>query len=102
MGSRILSRSFHVEKWEGKCEKHDNDQALAAVEDTRNMMEIDLAEQDTMATEDYEQHNVEDGQKTDEEDNEDPSDIAMVPFADILNARYRSENVRLLAFCRQG
>lgn len=39
--------------------------------------------------------------ETDEEDSdldeEDPEDVAMVPLADALNARYGSENVRLVS-----
>ena len=30
---------------------------------------------------------------SDDEDREDPADVAMVPMADMLNARFESENV---------
>ena len=35
-----------------------------------------------------------DDEDSDDEDQEDPADVAMVPMADMLNARFESENVR--------
>jgi SET domain-containing protein 6 len=72
MGSRILSRSFSVEPW------HSTDA------DTRNdeddLEEIGDSPQDSNLVE-----------ESDEE--EDTSCIAMVPMADMLNARFGTENV---------
>lgn len=64
-GSRILSRSFHVEKWKG--------------EDT-NDMEVDDEEPDGSDSEG-------------EEDGENTEDVGMTPMADLLNARYGCNNV---------
>lgn len=89
MGSRILSRSFHVEKWEGD----EGDRSLTAVGNKSDTMDVDPAEQDPRPTGEDKVDDMEDGEESDDEDEEDPSDVAMVPFADILNARYHSENV---------
>ncbi|KAF8517662.1 hypothetical protein JB92DRAFT_2905584 [Gautieria morchelliformis] len=90
MGSRILSRSFHVERWRGEDEDSDQDQSLAAAVDKSDEMDIDTTDKDP--TED---DGVEGGSESNDEDKEDPSDVAMVPLADILNARYQSENAKL-------
>ena len=92
MGSRILSRSFHVERWGGKDEESDDDRTSAAM-NMSDGMDVDTADQ--APTEEDKDDKVEDDGET-EDDTEDPSDVAMVPLADILNARYRSENVRIL------
>ena len=54
----------------------------------------DLADTNTGAAEEEEQHAEDEGGDSDDEDREDPSDVAMVPMADMLNARFESENVR--------
>ena len=93
MGSRILSRSFHVEKWEGRSEESGDDQTVATIANGSDGLDVDIADQGLKEEERVDE--VEDSGESDDED-EDPSDVAMVPLADILNARYRSENVRLL------
>jgi len=87
MGSRILSRSFTVEKW-GEDERiqgegEENEGSTGANNSVDSAMDVDdgIDEQD----------GGDDEEEGDEGD--DPSDIAMVPMADMLNARYGSENV---------
>jgi N-lysine methyltransferase SETD6 len=92
MGSRILSRSFHVERWEGEDEDSDENQSPSVAADKSDDMDIDTTKQDPREDEE-----VEGGAESDDEDKEDPSDVAMVPLADMLNARYQSENVRVLS-----
>ena len=84
MGSRILSRSFHVEKWDDQDEERDGDSSA---------MDIDQNEEDGGG----EDAQIEDGDEdtSDDEDTEDPADVAMVPVADLLNARYGASNVSL-------
>ncbi len=41
---------------------------------------------------------LEEDEDSDDEDREDPADVAMVPMADMLNARFESENVRTTTF----
>ena len=90
MGSRILSRSFHVERWQGKDEEGAQDE----VEEPQNDSSMDVDNADAEETSDGTDVN----QEENDEDGEDPSDVAMVPMADMLNARYGSENVRLPVF----
>lgn len=86
MGSRILSRSFHVEEWQSQ------DVTVASLDSERigDGMEVDTPTKDPVG----EDRSVNsDSDSEDDEDVEDPADVAMVPIADILNARYGSENV---------
>ncbi len=85
MGSRILSRSFNVEKWES-----DNDEN----EEANNSHSMDVDEPDTLATSAQDSEPTEEHveEEEEEEDEEDSSDVSMVPVADLLNARYESEN----------
>ena len=88
MGSRILSRSFNLEKWDSGEEVKETTDALA---DTRDHeMDVDSYGGPEGLHENSESHHSE----AEEEEEEDSSDTAMVPMADMLNARYRSENVR--------
>ena len=103
MGSRILSRSFHVEPWtgdegqDGAAEEDDGstDTGGAAGEDA---MDVDHAPQEA-ADEDLSGRIHEtpdlDLDDSDDGDAESVADVAMVPMADMLNARYGSENVSL-------
>ncbi|KAH7912417.1 hypothetical protein BJ138DRAFT_1083668 [Hygrophoropsis aurantiaca] len=85
MGSRILSRSFHVEKWDGQSNDEDESEANTSA------MDVDAAD-----SPDKGDHNEpEDDGGSDEDDADDPADVAMVPMADLLNARYGSENAKL-------
>ena len=47
-------------------------------------------------------HELEDDEDSDDEDRENPADVAMVPMADMLNARFESENVRPLGALAPG
>lgn len=102
MGSRILSRSFTVEKWTGESSHQKEGDSFVPTSDAEgaeDAMEVDGAsaadaqaiveEQDEV---DEPSYVVDDDDDSDDE--EDPSDVAMVPMADMLNARYGSENVR--------
>lgn len=96
MGSRILSRSFVVEKWEGD-EDEDEDETSAEAADTSLGSAMDVDEQDhDHETADH----AEASEDSSDEDGEDSSDVAMVPMADILNARYQTENVSYVLFYR--
>lgn len=96
-GSRILSRSFNVEKWEGEVEQEaeyvpeeDDNKDTKANTSIGSAMDVDdLGDGGKVVDEESS-----DGDGDDEE-TEDTSDIAMVPMADILNARYDSVNAKL-------
>ncbi|KAK0242096.1 SET-domain protein [Armillaria nabsnona] len=92
MGSRILSRSFNVEKWEDEV----GDDELAA---QTNSMDVDDPAPLTSANSDSPERahgeEVAEGDEEEEEEEEDASDISMVPVADLLNARYEAENAKL-------
>ncbi|KAK0556412.1 Ribosomal lysine N-methyltransferase 4 [Tilletia horrida] len=68
MGSRVLSRSFHVK---------DGSQSRSEEKDGENEDE------------------GEDEEEEEEDEEEDTADISMVPMADMLNARFNSDNARL-------
>ncbi|EJF65011.1 SET domain-containing protein [Dichomitus squalens LYAD-421 SS1] len=97
-GSRILSRSFHVERWKGG---HTEDQGVEDDEADGNGMDVDPqeppvdTEQGGDATEQVEEVQLEGDEELGDEDQEDPADVAMVPMADMLNARFESENAKL-------
>lgn len=93
MGSCILSRSFQVERWK------DEDSAPDISAD--NDMDVDTHPSSTN------NHDAESGDNEagielddddDDEDYDDPSNVAMVPMADMFNARYESENVGAASF----
>lgn len=111
-GSRILSRSFTLQKdrdyeEDGPGADADDD-ADAEVGNTSvgSAMDVDTprgakAEALGHAPHGDEEHGHGHGEEgegsdsIDDDDDEDPGFVAMVPFADMLNARYQSENVRL-------
>lgn len=94
MGSSILSRSFHVKRDLSHAESDEADITFAPAEvaveramprgdegdevDHEESAEIDMDEND---------------ESEDEENDEDVRDISMVPMADMLNAKFGSENV---------
>ncbi len=106
-GSRILSRSFHVEKWKGEHTEGDSDEEGAGGAEDESAMDVDpqegsaVAHVDEPVQEDAPGSDAEEPQlvveaeedDSDDEDREDPADVAMVPMADMLNARFESENV---------
>ncbi|KAL5523460.1 hypothetical protein ACEPAG_7633 [Sanghuangporus baumii] len=89
MGSRILSRSFHVERWRG--EEVESEQEEAEVGQNYPSMDVDKIEAEMGEAEKAWWWS----ENRDEEDTEDNSDVAMVPMADMLNARHGSENAKL-------
>lgn len=96
-GSRILSRSFQVEKWDS--EDDEDPENAEANTSMGSGMDIGNTSGDSHKMDIDEQSPTnpppgsEDTDDSDDEDLDDPSDVAMVPMADMLNARYGSENV---------
>jgi SET domain-containing protein 6 len=86
MGSRILSRSFQV-KAPPAVTGTDSDQTLTQ-EDSE--MSIDELSPNSLNNNDLDE-TIDD----DDSDDDDPENVAMVPMADMLNARYGCENVRV-------
>ena len=87
MGSRVLSRSFTLSKEEEEEEDgHNNDAGNSSM---GSAMDIDgpLHNDNTLA---------DNSQEGDDEEGEDEEEtqVVMVPLADILNARYGTENVQ--------
>ncbi|KAH7339918.1 hypothetical protein B0J17DRAFT_657309 [Rhizoctonia solani] len=92
MGSRILSRSFLVEEDETEAEENPN----VSMESSKSMDVDRSREEDTAPTEAQEGENEQvDDDDSDSEDGEKVEDVAMVPMADMLNARYGGENAKL-------
>lgn len=90
MGSRILSRSFQVEKWDPSANDEEDDGApqtgMDVDDDHTNPIEPDEGHNDDVE----EEH----GGDSDDGDDGDSDDVAMVPMADMLNARFGCNNVR--------
>ncbi|TFK66501.1 SET domain-containing protein [Pluteus cervinus] len=87
MGSRILSRSFDVERWELDDSGED-----APTDQPDGAMDVDLPGPVNAQGVDHTEGGSEGGDGSDEED---ASDTSMVPMADMLNARYQTENAKL-------
>ncbi|EAU91065.1 hypothetical protein CC1G_03233 [Coprinopsis cinerea okayama7 len=94
MGSRILSRSFTVEKRDGEEEEEDGANADNAKHAESENDSMDVDETPSKAN-DLEQEENEDEDEDNDEGEDDASDIAMVPMADMLNARFGTENAKL-------
>jgi SET domain-containing protein 6 len=108
MGSRILSRSFTVHKWKGAVdldaaeevnENGDDEPSAAQDADASQTsvssagMEVDAdAGLDAILNEAQGDQDPTLDEESNSDDEEDSSDVAMVPMADMLNARYGSEN----------
>lgn len=87
MGSRVLSRSFTLSKEEEDYE-HENEIENEVVNSSLgSAMDFDPIHNGTSANDSHED-NEEEG--SDEEETE----VVMIPMADILNARYNTENVQ--------
>ena len=88
MGSRILSRSFQVEKWDPSANGEEEDGVPQAE------MDVDGGHPDPA-----EGHNddAEEGRIGDSDDggddDDDSGDVSMLPMADMLNARFGCNNV---------
>lgn len=90
MGSRILSRSFQVEQ-RGTSPSNEEDDCAPQAE-----MDVDggaqnSAEPDAEHSDEVEESHYDD---PDDEDHQESGDVAMVPMADMLNARFGCNNVR--------
>ncbi|KAF8070798.1 hypothetical protein FPV67DRAFT_1488737, partial [Lyophyllum atratum] len=95
MGSRILSRSFTVEKWDTGEGEDDLDAPTNSRSDEMDVDSPDGPEvSDGNIDQLFESRHSEAEEEEDEDEN-DSSDTAMVPMADMLNARYGSENAKL-------
>ncbi|CCA68310.1 related to SET7-Regulatory protein [Serendipita indica DSM 11827] len=88
-GSRILSRSFHVEEWH---DEHASDDESIPSEPDHKPVEMSR-DPDAMDTDEGRPEGGEDDDA--ESDTESPDDVNMVPMADILNARYGCHNAKL-------
>lgn len=88
MGSLILSRSFQVEAQPRVDGSHTPTPAHEDVE-----MGLDNSSSLPHGNDDTE--DIEDDVESDGDDSDDPANVAMVPMADMLNARYGCANVRV-------
>ena len=86
MGSRILSRSFGVEEWQSDADDDHDHEGNTSIGSSMDVDEQHPTNSDA-------QDDNEDDDREDDDDGHDSSDTAMVPMADMLNARYGSENV---------
>jgi len=89
MGSRVLSRSFNVEKWNSVAEEDEEENTAA---NSSHGSEMDVDNQGIERNDDASHHSEAEGE---EDATDDSSDVTMVPMADMLNARYGSENAKL-------
>jgi N-lysine methyltransferase SETD6 len=87
MGSRILSRSFQVE---GPPAPSNSDSGQTPAQEISDMS-LDEASPHSLNNNDL--NDVIDGD--DSEDGDEPANVAMVPLADMLNARHGCGNVRV-------
>jgi N-lysine methyltransferase SETD6 len=85
MGSRILSRSFHNEGWDYGDSEDEDQQPMNISAD----MDVDEAPPLLDPAPEAE----DEGERSDSEEEEEEDGTAMVPFADLLNARYGCSNV---------
>ena len=86
MGSRVLSRSFTLSK-EEEDHEHENENDVVN-SSLGSAMDIDPIHNGTSAN-DSQEDNEEEGS-----DDEEETEVVMIPMADILNARYNTENVQ--------
>jgi SET domain-containing protein 6 len=88
MGSRILSRSFQVEKWDPSANDEGDDGA------PQTGMDVDGDHPNPVEPDEGHNDDVEEDHGGDSDDEDDDSgDVAMVPMADMLNARFGCNNV---------
>ncbi|KAJ6594439.1 hypothetical protein B0H19DRAFT_920100 [Mycena capillaripes] len=91
IGSRILSRSFDVER--DDPEEEDAEEDDAADTSLGSAMDVDVPQEQTESAHSGDSEHAEGDEDAEEE--EEPSGVSMVPLADMLNARYGSENAKL-------
>ncbi|KAL1721914.1 hypothetical protein EV715DRAFT_270783 [Schizophyllum commune] len=87
-GSRVLSRSFNVED---SSEEDSDSEGEGPADTSADLMDVDATEP---PPEDGAEEAIEVSDDEDS-DEEDAGDVGMVPMADMLNARYGSENAKL-------
>ncbi|KAJ7162078.1 SET domain-containing protein [Mycena filopes] len=93
MGSRILSRSFDVEKDEPEDGNENEDGGDREEEGNTSLgsaMEVDGAQEDAESA-----HGGDSEHAEEDDEEEEPSGVSMVPLADMMNAQYGSENAKL-------
>ncbi|TDL26018.1 SET domain-containing protein [Rickenella mellea] len=88
MGSCVLSRSFQVEQWDG-VQPEDKPELNHAASD------MDVDEGTQLHDTDHDLEGSEEHKDESDDDEDDTADVSMVPMADMLNARYESENAKL-------
>lgn len=95
MGSSILSRSFHVKRDLRHAEPDEADISSAPAEVAVERAMPREEEGDEVDHDESAEIEVDEDEESDEDENdEDIRDISMVPMADMLNAKFGSENVR--------
>ena len=89
MGSRILSRSFHVEPWveENEVSSEDDDDGSRDAHGENGQEPTDAMDVDSL------KKGVDESESDSSDTESLPMDTAMVPLADMLNASVHSENV---------
>ena len=91
MGSRILSRSFQVEKWEPSATDEGGDGV------PQSEMDVDGDQANPTEPDEHsdgiEEERGDDSDGDEDDDGDDAGDVAMVPMADMLNARFGCNNV---------
>jgi len=96
MGSRILSRSFNVERPDPGDANDEGEEGDGAADTSRGSgMDVDEEPPGSVQNGDEEtRHGDNDADAEEEEvDGEDEVEVCMLPMADMLNARYGLENV---------
>ncbi|KAJ3762252.1 hypothetical protein EV360DRAFT_79480 [Lentinula raphanica] len=95
-GSRILSRSFDIER--GATDEVSGEEELDGEADRSTGSAMDVDEDNAPAG--VEDNSIQDDAtgEEEEEDEEDAINVSMVPVADLLNARYGSENASAKLF----
>ncbi|KAJ7020004.1 SET-domain protein [Mycena alexandri] len=90
MGSRILSRSFDVEKDDPEDETEGEEAGNTSL---GSAMDVDAPQEDAESVHSGDSEHADEDEDAEEED--ESSGVSMVPLADMLNARYGSENAKL-------
>lgn len=99
MGNLILSRSFTVDDQDEDEEEEQEDKARASGDEHQDIGNTSLGSaMDVDAPASATEENLEEEESDDGDEDEETNtlEIAMVPLADILNARYQCENVRVI------
>ncbi|KZT58927.1 SET domain-containing protein [Calocera cornea HHB12733] len=97
-GSRILSRSFTVSPWPGAAPEHDEDEEAPELIDRSAASGGDVLMGEVNVLGDDSQEDIDLGDLDDDEEDDErekTEDVAMVPMADMLNARCGCNNARL-------